>query len=78
MVCYIETYFSKNVNGKIVYDWNVTEFCKFVGISRTYFYQIVKSEKIPTLAVAYKICDYINSFLNDSNVWTVEDLWRSQ
>ena len=78
MYCLIENNFSKNVNGKIVYDWNVTDFCKSVGISRTYFYQIVKSEKIPTLAIAYKICAYINSFLNETKVWLVEDLWIEQ
>ncbi len=78
MVCLIETFFSRNVDGKIVYDWNVTEFCKSVGISRTYFYQIVKSEKIPTLAIAYKICDFINSFLNGTEVWLVEDLWKEK
>ena len=77
MKCYIDVFFARTDDkGKIRYDWTVTDFCKNVGISRTYYYEIVKSEKVPTLEVAYKIVEYINNNNSEDYVWTVQDLWK--
>ena len=77
MLCYINDLFGRVLdNGKTVYCFKVSDLCKASGISRTYFYKLVNDECVPSLEVAYNICDYINYKLQEDYTWTVQDLWH--
>jgi len=70
----------KDEFGKVVFDWNVSEMCRLIGISRSYFYQIVNSEKMPSVDIALSLCHFLNARENlcyspGKKKYTVEKLW---
>lgn len=75
MNCKIREIYGKYNNHR--FKFSVTSLCNYVGISRAYFYKIVYNESIPTLNIAYKICDYLNTFCYGylGEYVTVYNLW---
>ena len=54
--------------------YNVSDLCNFVGISRTYYYKLLKNESIPSVLVAYKIVCFFKQ--KDNFSYCIEDFWR--
>lgn len=75
MKCKIRELYGKYNNHR--FKFSVSYLCDYVGISRAYFYKIVDNESIPTLNIAYKICDYLNNFASGylDRYVNVYDLW---
>ena len=69
MKCYINRYF------EVGRDYKVKDLLAFVGISREAYNNIVKSESIPRLDVAMRICDYFCSISPDGE-WDVYAFWK--
>lgn len=68
--CYIES----NFGG----DYKVTTLCKYVGITRQAYYNILSGVSLPRVDVALKICEFFNYVVypDDDYLWTVNDLWQ--
>jgi DNA-binding XRE family transcriptional regulator len=69
----------QNENGKLVFNWNVSEMCRAIGISRSYFYKIVRSETMPSVSIALSICNYLNArawSIGSTRKYTIEKLWK--
>lgn len=69
MKCYISSYF------EVGRDYKVKDLLEFVGISREAYNNIVKSESIPRLDVAMRICEYFCSISSDGE-WDVYAFWK--
>ena len=74
MKCWINTIFDTKRD-----NINVSEMCRQLGITRAYWYKILKSESEPTVTLAIKITAYLNECLTQNgysaNMYSVEDLW---
>ncbi len=69
MKCYINEYF------EVGRDYKVKDLIAYVGISREAYNNIVKSESIPRLDVAMRICDYFCNISPDGE-WDVYTFWK--
>lgn len=71
MKCFIDAYFQER-------EYNITDLCKFVGITRSAYYRIIKSEVCPKVDTCLKIVKYLNENCcqNESYKFTIEDLWQ--
>lgn len=54
---------------------NISDLCRYCGISRTVFYQYLKSEKEPTVTTAIRITEYLNQKLYLTGLVSVPDLY---
>ena len=70
--CYIDG----NFNGK----YKVTELCRYVGITRQAYYNILNNVSEPRISIALKIVEYFNKIIckDDEYIWTINDLWKIQ
>ena len=68
--CYIESYFDV--------QYKVTASCKYVGITRPAYYNILSGVSLPRVDVALKICEFFNEVVcpNEEYRWTVNDFWK--
>ena len=70
MKCLINNYFTFK-------EYTVTDLCKYVGISRQAYYNILSGKVAPKLETAMKIRDYLNIQLPpEEELFTVDDLWK--
>lgn len=55
---------------------SVSKFCEELGISRTYYYELIKSEKMPTIEVCYRVkhvlADELNRNISIEEIWTID------
>lgn len=74
MKCWINTIFDTKRD-----NINVSEMCRQLGITRAYWYKLLKSESEPTVTLAIRITAYLNECLTQNgystNMYSVEDLW---
>ena len=74
MTCYISMFWDSKR------DYSISDLCEKVGISRPAFYSILKSESIPRVDVALRICDYFNEIDDGASsresFWTPADFWK--
>lgn len=74
MKCWIDSIFDAKRDGI-----NVSQMCRELGITRAYWYKVIKSECEPTVTLAIKITDYLNRCLAkggySENLYSVADLW---
>lgn len=68
-MCNIKTYISKL--GFI----NISELCRYCGISRASWYNIIDDKKSPSVYVAIRITDYLAKYSNWHDV-KISDLWN--
>lgn len=54
---------------------NVSELCRYCGISRQSWYNIIDDKKSPSVYVALRITDYLKIHSNWNDV-KVTDLWQ--
>lgn len=68
--CYIDSYFDG--------QYNITALCKYVGITRQAYYNILSGVSLPRVDVAFKICEFFNEVVcpNEEYRWTVNDFWK--
>lgn len=68
--CYIESYFDGH--------YKVTVLCKYVGITRQAYYNILSGVSLPRVDVALKICEFFNEVVcpDEEYRWTVNDFWK--
>ena len=68
--CYIDSYFDG--------QYKVTALCKYVGITRPAYYNILSGVSLPRVDVALKICEFFNEVVcpDEEYRWTVNDFWK--
>lgn len=72
LTCYIPKLYNYGyMDGKK--DFNVTDLCRNVEISRTQFYKIANGECEPVLGTAYRIVSYLRK--NTKYNYEITDLW---
>lgn len=69
MRCYIDSYF------KVGCDYKVKDLLEYVGISREAYNNILKSESMPRVDIAIKICQFFCELSPDGE-WDVEGFWK--
>lgn len=72
--CEISNIFSVGAGG----DFNVSDLCRTVGISRQVFYNYLDDKQLPSIETAIRITRYLNEKCNRSyspcDLWSVYDL----
>lgn len=53
---------------------NISDFCKEIDISRTYYYELIKGEKMPTIKLCYSIKFILQDEL-DRDI-PIEKIWE--
>ena len=68
--CYIDECFGG--------DYKVTELCRYVGITRQAYYNILSGVSLPRVDMALKICEFFNEVItpDEEYKWTVDDFWK--
>ena len=54
---------------------NVSQLCRYCGISRQSWYNIIDDKKTPSVYVAIRITDYLKTYSNWHDV-RITDLWQ--
>lgn len=73
-VCEISNIFEVGAGG----DFNVSDLCRTVGISRQVFYNYTENRQLPNIETAILITRYLNEHCKRSyspcDLWSVSDL----
>lgn len=65
--CKLDEYLNKT-------NLSITAFCNELHISRTYYYDICKASKMPTIDLCFRICTVLSCELNKDI--SIYDIWK--
>lgn len=66
IVCNLDNYLKQS-------NLSISAFCEEIGISRTYYYELIKAEKMPTIEICYRIKHILQDELKKSI--SIEEIW---